>query len=1496
MPMSSEDSSRVVFRTSSLYTSSSLFYKQPRVCFCIEKVHIIGLLYKRVHRILVIMTEVTFTTTGANGLFMPSLGDAMHSFYGSCRFVKSESKTSVDMLYQVPTGVNFDKSFYGTKCLVKNVLNPIREITDKDRLYESMCSSGGRQYMTTTVDVTGMNTVHPGTVYIVKPTGSRTGAGRGNTVVSSTAELQEATTRLKNEGFDGGIACIYVTNPLLFEGYKTHFRMFLMVRPQVGKLPFMMELWNVGLIRTAKEVYSNSDYLNANIHDTHAGTSIRDIYFPDETPPPTTFADVYSTMSDVDKMKFGKLYSEKILKAMTDALRPLEYIIRSRASVSQEARAGFEVYGVDFIVTDSQYPRAILLEINTKVSYRPAENYDSFKGDSTHVDYWSEGYHLFSRAYFKWILHKGYIPLLKEVMGTRGQAESMTLTQPSTPVKTYLITGGTGLEFDHLRHVLESAGYSQAPPNSQYVTFNYLEKLGDDLRNYDRQARSMKCKVKSVVDSKKNCIADKGMLSHNLRDTPYIARTWTTILHIPENVRDRPLIIKPVGDIADSGYGIVISSGRQDLVEKVRVVEKLIHDSKGKLEKYIISDYITNVDTFRGKKYHLRMYMLYMVSRTGRKWSMWNKGRIVTAANMYANADWTDASVHDTHSKSTSHNFYFPEDVDPQTARHTSNITEKMTAVCEVLFKVLETNDVRPYPESDYGFEVFGCDFLITDTFDPILLEVNSRVGMRNIGDVPGTKYSFSKFSKEYFDWLLGNVLPFIGCEVPLPKKIKGKDIDFKKVDSFTIPKTYTVSGNRGFDPTRLYDLFSKNGFIESTEDYVGVFILDQKFAYSAETEIRYDSDKAAATTCLLKNLLAIKDIRGSLCNKGALYAHLLKVSSSNKKYLPHSWRFNNATEKSLVDAVDGIYVKGPVIVKPVSVRAGGGKDIVVLGDAREMKDAVVKLWKIYKDVIVSRYVSNPVLLNVDGVMRKMHLRMYLMIVSPVKCKKCCPLTAKCKHSASIVCSECDHPSKECNMCYGRPYQDYKMEWLPVGRMFTAALPYVEGDYSNPGVHDTHNKTTPENFIFPDDLARCGTADVVFPEDDVPFIAETVINHINSIDLMDVVPDKMEWVYPESHFGYEIFGADFLLTRTQDGDCIPILLEINDRPGGAPCGFDEEPTKEVWARLHNTSSDTSDPNMSKFMTMSATFYQWVYDSAIKRVYSHFASRKRVTIDESQNTVLGIERNMSMKWGTPTDSESMEYSENLLGSIERGDETSTRDIYKITKYYEDYLPRLAASISTNNSITRVYVAPTAQYELVDTILENINSEHITHFEANGYLGSKIGNAVKKIATIVTTSPKLVELEIKDVSVSRSDMKILTECFRTIRSKKMVSSIPSDFETPDRSDTHHSWYTPAKLVLSGICMDSTSLKKLCIGLLKQPDVRFGMLDLSKNNLGEKGGKLLLSFLKRRPTICDELNIRCCQIPSKVVDAMWKIPLRSFFVEHDPNEKCDNIQECP
>jgi hypothetical protein len=92
-----------------------------------------------------------------------------------------------------------------------------------------------------------------------------------------------------------------------------------------------------------------------------------------------------------------------------------------------------------------------------------------------------------------------------------------------------------------------------------------------------------------------------------------------------------------------------------------------------------------------------------------------------------------------------------------------------------------------------------------------------------------------------------------------------------------------------------------------------------------------------------------------------------------------------------------------------------------------------------------------------------------------------------------------------------------------------AAKPYVNGDYSNADIHDTHD-------------LRNATHGYLHELEDGPRLTQNIVDILRKA----VVPMlSLVKTYPEARYSYDIFGADIMFR--QDGT--PVILEVNFRPG-----------------------------------------------------------------------------------------------------------------------------------------------------------------------------------------------------------------------------------------------------------------------------------------------------------------------------------------------------------
>jgi len=272
----------------------------------------------------------------------------------------------------------YPKEYYHVQCFLKNVLGDGKHIiSKKDSLMREFTRAGVVQYIGESYELplADVGFAQPGQVFIFKPINSFSGVGitierapftkeRINEIVATIKE--EVRTKL---GFRTEVIMSrYCTNPLLFSGRKCHFRAYYMLVYYRGALRAYMH--NRGKIIMAAKPYTNDNFGDPDIHDTHFKSTNIDLMFPDDLALGGISADIYAK---------AELKMREALAAATNICRP-------RINLHSETEHAFEVFGVDFLVHDDG--NVWLLEINDKVGYK-ANTGEFLKKQSD--------------AFFKWI-------------------------------------------------------------------------------------------------------------------------------------------------------------------------------------------------------------------------------------------------------------------------------------------------------------------------------------------------------------------------------------------------------------------------------------------------------------------------------------------------------------------------------------------------------------------------------------------------------------------------------------------------------------------------------------------------------------------------------------------------------------------------------------------------------------------------------------------------------------------------------------------------------------------------------------------------------------------------------------------------------------------------------------------------------------------------------------------------------------------------------------
>jgi len=266
---------------------------------------------------------------------------------------------------------------------------------------------------------------------------------------------------------------------------------------------------------------------------------------------------------------------------------------------------------------------------------------------------------------------------------------------------TFKINGYNGIPHGKYRAALAKLDFEEG--ESGEVSYTIFSQ--DGKTPFERS----KCSLKSVVDfSSIENIADKGKLSSLM--SRYMAREYkmnTCFLCGKLKLND-VVVFKPTGRSAFGGRGIQVLTKGQKFECAVA-------------ESYVACSYIQDLTTFKGRKFHLRVYLFVTTWGT---WKLFPKYRIITAKDPYIKGDWNNKDIHDTHLESTDEDYFFFEGADLYFERTDREIQE----ICDELMKHVNP---RPYPEADAAYEMLGLDFLVREDKSVVLLEVNDNAGIK---------------------------------------------------------------------------------------------------------------------------------------------------------------------------------------------------------------------------------------------------------------------------------------------------------------------------------------------------------------------------------------------------------------------------------------------------------------------------------------------------------------------------------------------------------------------------------------------------------------------------------------------------------------------------------------------------------------------------------------------------------------------------------------------
>ena len=165
-------------------------------------------------------------------------------------------------------------------------------------------------------------------------------------------------------------------------------------------------------------------------------------------------------------------------------------------------------------------------------------------------------------------------------------------------------------------------------------------------------------------------------------------------------------------------------------------------------------------------KFHVRSYFIVYVNANSNSNSnsiyvdYYNEYRILTAAKPYEHANYNNTDIHLSDGHNTVKRYFWPEDFKEE--YDTAFLHKCQTSINEcnsMIIKLLKSVNLKPYSESNAGFEIYCADILLDANGKAWLLEINSKCGFGQYGEVDGWDAFNKKFSDKFFNWVLKTLI-----------------------------------------------------------------------------------------------------------------------------------------------------------------------------------------------------------------------------------------------------------------------------------------------------------------------------------------------------------------------------------------------------------------------------------------------------------------------------------------------------------------------------------------------------------------------------------------------------------------------------------------------------------------------------------------------------------------------------------------------------------------
>jgi len=194
------------------------------------------------------------------------------------------------------------------------------------------------------------------------------------------------------------------------------------------------------------------------------------------------------------------------------------------------------------------------------------------------------------------------------------------------------------------------------------------------------------------------------------------------------------LILKPTAGYGSKGIIVLNRSVPTQVEDAVAHIQSIPHYTK-----WVVQEYLWDPALFRGRKFHMRMYVLLHRTLNATVVYLYRTGWIYAARTPYGRAQdamrhLDDRSRHITNISAGGQGFPFPDAI-PDAAQARTMWARIAAAVRGLLCPALASGAVVPQCPRDMAqqgatcFDVLGLDLMFTRQYQPRLLEINAGVG-----------------------------------------------------------------------------------------------------------------------------------------------------------------------------------------------------------------------------------------------------------------------------------------------------------------------------------------------------------------------------------------------------------------------------------------------------------------------------------------------------------------------------------------------------------------------------------------------------------------------------------------------------------------------------------------------------------------------------------------------------------------------------------------------